>query len=46
MQSLMSIHDVEDKSVVNYPHHEWTFITKRFHEEKKQGSADIMNVEC
>jgi hypothetical protein len=30
----MRIHDVEGKSVVNYPHHECTeFIVKRFHEE-------------
>jgi hypothetical protein len=36
----MRIHDVEGKSVVNYPHHECAdFIANRFHE-------DIMNEEC
>jgi hypothetical protein len=33
----MRIHDVEGKSVVNYPHHECTeFITKRFHVENSR----------
>jgi hypothetical protein len=32
-RSPMRIHDVEGKSVVNYPHHECTkYIAKRFHE--------------
>jgi hypothetical protein len=33
----MYIHDVEGKSVVNYPHHECAgFIANRFHEENSR----------
>jgi hypothetical protein len=36
-RSPMCIHDVEGKSVVNYPHHEYTeFIAKCFHEENSR----------
>jgi hypothetical protein len=35
--SPMRIHDVEDKSVINYPHHECAeFIANRFHEENSR----------
>jgi hypothetical protein len=33
----MRIHDVEGKSIVNYPHHERTeFIAKHIHEENSK----------
>ncbi len=49
-RSPIRIHDVEGKSVVNYPHHECAeFIINRFHEENSRAlptSCGMLNLEC